>query len=315
MSQPLVSVIVPTYNCAAYVRNAIDSVLAQSYGSFEVVVVDDGSTDDTLDVLAGFGDRIRVFRQQNAGPAAARNRAVAQARGEYLAFLDGDDLWLPGHLAGLMHHLIDHRDVKVAFADWLVWHADPDGTYPPLDVAPRALRPDPAASGWLYTHLLFDSVIHIIACVIHRSVYEAVKGFDESLRTGSDYDFWLKVSRRYPVAKLDGPVAVYRQNPQSVTYSLRTENNAYRLLTRAIATYGVSDEAGNRVAPSAIAARLAHLSFVHGYRHFWGGDAAIAARSFLQAVKHRPMHAKALLYLLASTGKRFGRAVFTARPG
>jgi glycosyltransferase involved in cell wall biosynthesis len=312
MTQPLVSVIVPTYNCAAYVRSAIDSVLAQSYAPIEVVVVDDGSTDDTLAVLSEFGDRIRVFSQANAGPAAARNRAVAQARGEYLAFLDGDDLWLPGHLAGLVRHLIDQPDARVAFADWLVWHANADGTYPPIDVAPRALRPDPAASGWLYTRLLFDSVIHIIACVIHRSVYEAVNGFDESLRTGSDYDFWLKVSRRYPVAKLDGAVAVYRQNPQSVTYRLRTEDNAYRLLSRAIAAYGVSDEAGNRVEASAIAARLAHLSFVHGYRHFWDGDPAIAARSFMQAVRHRPMHGKALLYLLASAGKRVGRA-FTVR--
>jgi len=312
MTRPLVSVIVPTYNCAAFVRSAIDSVLAQSYAPIEVVVVDDGSTDETLAVLSGFGERIRVFSQSNAGPAAARNRAVAQAHGEYLAFLDGDDLWLPGHLEGLMQHLVAHPEVKVAFADWLVWHADADGTYPPIDIAPGTLQLDPATSGWLYTRLLFDSVIHIIACVIHRSVYETVNGFDEALRTGSDYDFWLKVSRRYPVAKLQGLVAVYRQNPQSVTYRLRAEDNAYRLLNRAIAAYGISDDAGNRVDPSAIAARLAHLSFVHGYRHFWDGDPGIATRSFLLALRHRPMHGKALLYLLASAGKRAGRA-FTTR--
>lgn len=311
MSNPLVSVIVPTFNCAAYVRAAIDSILRQDYRPIEVVVVDDGSTDDTLAVLSTFGDRIRVFRQANAGPAAARNHAVRQARGEYLAFLDGDDLWLPGHLAGLMAHLLAHPSSKIAHGDWLVWHADADGSYPPLaiDAQPRELSFDPQASGWIYTKLLFDSVIHIIGAVIHRSVYEAVQGFDQGLRTGSDYDFWLKVSRRFPVAKLSGAVAVYRQNPESVTNRLRTENNGYRLLSHAVASYGVSDEAGNRVARSAVSARLAELSFMHGYRHFWHGDVAVAMRSFLTAVKHHPTNAKALLYLLASLAKRAGRAV------
>lgn len=311
MSTPLVSVIVPTYNCARFVGAAIDSVLGQSYHPIEVVVVDDGSSDDTLAALSGFGERIRVFKQPNGGPAAARNHAVAQARGEYLAFLDGDDLWLPGHLAGLMGHLQAHPQDKVAFGDWLVWHAEADGTYPalPATVGPRSLQFDPNASGWIYTKLLFDSVIHIIAAVVHRSVYEAVHGFDEGLRTGSDYDFWLKVTRRFTVAKLTGSVAVYRQNPESVTYRLRPENNAYRLLNRAVGLYGVSDDAGNHVSRSAVQARLAQLAFVHGYRHFWQGDPAVATRAFMAALKHRPTHGKALLYLLAALGKRIGNAL------
>jgi hypothetical protein len=90
---------------------------------------------------------------------------------------------------------------------------------------------------------------------------------------------------------------------------LRAEDNAYRLLSRAVATYGVSDDAGNRVTCAAVAARLAQLAFVHGYRHFWGGDPSVAARSFLTAVKHHPTNAKALLYLLASLAKRVGQAV------
>src|SRR5207248_1665198 len=136
---------------------------------------------------------------------------------------------------------------KVIFGDWMFWRADANGKYPPLQATAHPTDPqiDAECTGWLYAKLLFDSAIHIIAAVIHRSVYQAVGGFDESLRTGSDYDFWLKVSRRFPVVKLRVPVAVYRDNPASVTNTVRAENNPYRLLKRAIDTYGLSDEAGH----------------------------------------------------------------------
>ncbi len=308
MTHPLVSVIVPTYNCAAFIGDAIESILTQSYAPMEIVAVDDGSSDDTLRILQGFGNQVRAFSQANSGPAAARNHAVRESRGEYLAFLDGDDLWLPGHTGILMDHIERHSETKVIYGDWAVWHPLVDGSYPPLD--PPQVVPDPevdeAGSGWVYSKLLFDSIIHIIASVIHRSVYDAVLGFDETLRTGSDYDFWLKVSRRYPVVKLASPVAVYRQNLSSVTYTLRAENNGYRMLKRALQTYGRSDEGGHEVSAAAAARRLAELSFMHGYRHYWKGDASIALESFTQALSHRPLHPRAAAYVLASLAKRWG---------
>lgn len=308
MPRPLVSIIVPAYNCAEFVRDAIDSLLAQKYEPMEVVVVDDGSTDDTLKVLAEYGDRIRAFSQPNAGPAAARNRAVREARGEWLAFVDGDDLWLPGHPALAMSYIAEHPEAKVVFGEWLVWTPDEDGSFAPLNPPPpaRVAETNPQNSGWVYPKLLFDSIIHIISSVVHRSVYDAVGGFDEGLRTGSDYDFWLKASRVVPFVQLRGAVAVYRQNRASVTHTIRAENNPYRLLKRAIDTYGLSDDAGHSVPAGAVAARLADLAFLHGYRHYWRGDARIAVTSFWQVLGHRPWHLKAAGYLLASWGKRFG---------
>jgi glycosyltransferase involved in cell wall biosynthesis len=308
MSTPLVSVIIPTYNCGQYVRAAIESVLAQDYAALEVVVVDDGSKDDTLSVLATFGDRIRVYSQANSGPAAARNRAVRESRGEYLAFLDGDDLWLPGQPGALMTYVDKHPGTHVIYGQWSEWHAAEDGTYPALSPHAAVNDPgiDPDLSGWVYPKLLFDSIIHIIAAVVHRSVYDAVNGFDESLRTGSDYDFWLRVSRRYPVVKLRYPVAVYRQNPASVTNTIRRENNAYRLLRRAIDTYGLADSAGHVVDPRAARRRLGELAFTHGYRHFWGGDPMIALRSFAQSLRHRPLHLKSTAYVIAALARRWG---------
>lgn len=308
MPNPLVSVIVPTYNCATFIGEALESILSQSYTPMEIVAVDDGSSDDTMRVLQGFGERVRAFSQPNSGPAAARNRAVRESRGEYLAFLDGDDLWLPGQPGVLMDHVARHPEIKVIYGEWAVWHPDADGSYPPLAPPSPVANPevDPAGSGWVYSKLLFDSIIHIIAAVIHRSVYDSVQGFDETLRTGSDYDFWLKVSRRFPVVKLRTPVAVYRQNLNSVTYTLRTENNAYRLLKRAVDTYGRVDDAGHEADATDVARRLSELTFMHGYRHYWGGDAAIALDSFKQSLQHRPVNPKAAAYVLASLAKRWG---------
>jgi glycosyltransferase involved in cell wall biosynthesis len=250
MNKPLVSVIVPTYNCGPFVAEALDSILSQDWQPLEVIAVDDGSTDNTLAVLRRYGDRIRVLQQPNGGPAAARNLAVRESRGEYLAFLDADDLWLPGHLRVLMSYLQAHPQTRVAYGEWLVWRAGPDGSYPPLAVPRLADAPevDPANSGWVYPALLVDSIIHIIAAVIHRSVYDAVGGFDASLRTGSDWDFWIRVGRSFPVVKLRRPVAAYRQNPSSVTHVVRKENNGFRLLKRIVDTYGLRDDAGRTAA-------------------------------------------------------------------
>ena len=311
---PLVSVIVPTYNCAPYAAEALESILSQDYAPLEVICADDGSSDDTLAVLARFGDRIRVLRQPNRGPAAARNLAVREARGDFLAFLDADDRWLPGHLSVLMSYLRKHPDTKVAYGEWLVWHARDDGSYPPFETPPLAADPavDASGSGWVYPALLLDSIIHIIATVIHRSVYDAVDGFDETLRTGSDWDFWLRASRKFPVVKLRRPVAVYRQNPASVTHVLRTENNGFRLLKRALDTYGLRDEADHVADRRAVSRRLSDLAFAHAYRHYWNGSPKVAAHWFREAWRHDPARVKAAAYLLAATARRLG--IMASRP-
>src|SRR5208283_2367398 len=98
MNDPLVSVVIPTYNCGRYICETVESALGQTYSPVEIIVVDDGSTDDTRERLTTYGDRVRYIYQQNTGPAVARNRGVQDAQGDWIAFLDADDLWLPYRL-------------------------------------------------------------------------------------------------------------------------------------------------------------------------------------------------------------------------
>src|SRR5574337_356453 len=132
MPRPTVSVVVPAYNAAAFLRRAIDSVLGQTAVDLELLVVDDGSTDATLQLLAGYGERLRAISQVNAGPAGARNRGLALARGRYIAFLDADDWWLPEKL-GRQVALLDSRpEIGFCSTGTRVVHADgtPAGDWP-----------------------------------------------------------------------------------------------------------------------------------------------------------------------------------------
>src|ERR1700733_5357754 len=119
------SVLIPTYNREEYLRQAIDSVLAQSFTDYEIFVIDDGSTDHTPELLRSYGNRIRVLRQQNQGPEAARNRPAAQASGEYLAFLDSDDLLLPCALE-VYDRIIRTLDAPPLVIGSMIYFADPE---------------------------------------------------------------------------------------------------------------------------------------------------------------------------------------------
>lgn len=181
-----VSVIIPTYNYARYLGEAIDSALGQTLAPLEVIVVDDGSTDDTPELLAAYGDRIRVLRQKNAGVAVARNSGIAAARGEYVAFLDADDTWLPRKLelqmplftgsVGLVHCGLEFGTA--------IQLPRVDG-----DVANALL-------------LLEPDVIHGpgSTVVVPKHVAEEAGGFDPSLPASEDWDFIYGVARRYRVA-------------------------------------------------------------------------------------------------------------------
>jgi glycosyltransferase involved in cell wall biosynthesis len=314
--EPLVSVIVPAYNCGRYLAEALTSALGQGYTNQEIIVVDDGSTDDTLDVARRFGGRVRVVSQENRGPAAARNRGAREARGEFLAFLDGDDIWLPGKTCAQVAILASRRDVNIVYGGIAYWTGREDGTFPdPLELAGTGewSEIDTAASGDLYTKLLLDSVVCIISTMVRRTVFEELQGFDENLVTGEDYDFWLRVSRSHHFTKLRRTTALYRLHAKATTRVPRPVSSEYRVLTRAIERFGTSGADGIAVDAALLKRRMAKLCFDHGYSHFRRGSSSIAWRSFVESLRYSRLSARTIGLALLSWARSLNNVEGTWR--
>jgi glycosyltransferase involved in cell wall biosynthesis len=198
---PLVSVIIPTYNRAALVTEAVASVEAQTFRDFEILVVDDGSTDGTSKALA-LRESARVLRRPNrGGVAVARNLGAAAARGEWLAFLDSDDLWLPSKLARQMAYLEERPGLLLCQTDetWVR-----RGVRVNKPVSHRKL------AGEIFLASLERCMVSPSAVILHQRLLSDHGGFDEDLPAAEDYDLWLRLTWRYEVGLVDEPLVIKR---------------------------------------------------------------------------------------------------------
>lgn len=200
-SPPLVSVIIPTYNRAWCLGEAVDSVLAQDFGGFELIAVDDGSTDGTAELLAAYGSEVIVVSQQNAGVSAARNAGIAAARGELIAFLDSDDLWMPRKLSTQIAFFTSHPHAQICQTQEL-WLRHGRRVNP----ASRHRKP----SGMIFEPSIDRCLVSPSAVMLRRELFQRVGFFDESLPACEDYDLWLRVSCRVPVHLIDTALVIKR---------------------------------------------------------------------------------------------------------
>jgi glycosyltransferase involved in cell wall biosynthesis len=189
-NRPLVSVIIPTYNSAAFLPQAVESVIRQTYDNFEIIVVDDGSTDDTEAVLTPYRDVIRYFKKVNGGPSAARNLGIAQAQGELIAFQDADDLWLPDKLQLQTDHFRENPQLGVVFTG--SERFDESGL---LDSNIRKGYRVP--TGMIFDRLLTEHFIAMPSVMVRRSCFAEVGLFEESLIGNEDFNLYLRLARKY----------------------------------------------------------------------------------------------------------------------
>ena len=220
MPEPAVSVVIPAYNAAWCVGKAIDSVLAQDFLDREVIVVNDGSTDETPAVLAGYGDAIRVVDQPNGGLSNARNSGIREARGEYVAFLDADDWWLPGKLSRQMA-LMRNRP-ELGFTSAAARVEDPNGKLVNI---------------WACAHWQGSFLVHLFGSnadvagsgstvIAHRVLFEQTGGFDETLHSLEDIDMWMRLAAVTDYACLEEPLAVILKRPGSMSRNLNVMREA-----------------------------------------------------------------------------------------
>jgi len=187
---PTVSVIIPTYNRAGFLAEAIESVLSQSYQDFELIIIDDGSEDQTREVVRSFGDGIVYHFQPNAGISSARNRGLECARGTYIAFLDSDDLWKRHKLRIQMEFFEEHPESLICYTDE-VWIRK--------GIRVNQKKIHRKYSGWIFPRCLPLCIISLSSAVMHTDLFAAVGAFDESLPACEDYDLWLRVSLYTPI--------------------------------------------------------------------------------------------------------------------
>jgi glycosyltransferase involved in cell wall biosynthesis len=204
---PRVSVIIPSYNCARYLGRAIDSVCEQTYKDYEIVLVDDGSTDDTKDVAMQYGGKVTYLYQQNQGLSAARNQGISKASGELLAYLDADDAWYPEKLERQVAFLDAHPECGMVHSEMSIINEQDEVLHVRFYEETKRAVPQ----GYCLPQLLLRCHIQPVTVVERRNVFDLVGGFEKQLLVAQDYLHWIMIAAEgQAVGYLAEPLGKYR---------------------------------------------------------------------------------------------------------
>jgi len=302
---PLVSVVIPAFNCASFISETLEGVYQQTYVNWEIVVIDDGSTDDTKSALEPHMHRIRYFYQENKGTAAARNAGIQRARGEFVAFLDNDDYWVPEKLDLQVRALQAHPDCGLVFSDG----KEIAGSTILRDslmakrlhhwVNQRGDQESRATHGWLFNELIMENLIYSVSGVMVRKIsVEKIGGFDESITIADDYDFYLRLTQLYPVAFLQACLYIWRYRKDSQSGPKESRN--YRWGKAMIQVL----EKNSRIIPSEfetqVRKRLQDMYWQIGWQEFNQARLHDSRQMFLACLRHNWFFMPAVLSLFAS---------------
>jgi glycosyltransferase involved in cell wall biosynthesis len=275
-----VSTIIPAYNCALSIAQAIDSALGQDFDGQEVIVVDDGSSDATPVILEGYGDRIRMIQQANAGAASARNAGAAIARGQYLAFLDADDTWLPNTLGARYEALAANRKAVLAYGDFSIV----DDMHMPLlnSVFLANLRGAKAPT----MKDLLENTWPILpsAAIVRSDAFHDVGGFDEGFKEAAweDCHLWLLVRERGPFVVVPQLLTAHVDHPQLLPEKYLPGRKRFLYLVRA--RYGSKAAGLCRNVNQYFASKF----FERAVGRLHGGELVASARDLILAMRYSP---------------------------
>lgn len=291
----LISVIMPCLNAAPYVEEAVESALGQSYPHVELIVVDDGSTDGSSEILQRLAsehpERITLIYQNRDGPFAARNRALAHANGNYIAFLDADDTWQPDALS-LMHDALETHAADIAYCRWQTICIAATDTQPNI--------PPELEAGEAAIHFLAQSPWRINSVLIRRHLIDELRGFSERAPTAMDYDLWLRMLARQPrLVHVPDVLAFHRQYPRGESHIPH-----WRQVLDAVAVRRDfarhHPEFVARITPPHLNELIYDPLLREAYRCHWRNDTESARRLFRRAFRKADWKVGDLKHLLAS---------------
>jgi glycosyltransferase involved in cell wall biosynthesis len=278
--QPLVSVIIPTYNREQYLRKALDSVLAQTYQRFEIIVVDDGSTDNTRTMLSAYKESVRYVYQENQGISKARNTGIRNSHGDCIAFLDSDDYWLPEKTELQVALLQKHPEYGMVASRCSSVRLD--GSF--------REKNRPGTSGWVLENLFQANFIRTSAAIIRKECFHEVGLFDEELKECEEYDLWLRMASQYPIGFINKSLAVYVDNAEGVsTDSLSGRLYRLKVLEKAYLK--------RKIPPKMYRNRIANTCHYIGRHYLAKGQKENGRNYLIKAQRLKPLYIKNLLYL------------------
>lgn len=289
-TSPLVSVILPTYNCAKFLSDSIGSILLQTYDSYEIIVIDDGSTDNTKEVLDPFMERIKyISLEQNRGLPTARNIGIQSAHGKYIAFIDADDLWLPEKLQTDIEYLKMHPEVSMVYSK----HINVDEKGCVLNKGPKRCLP----SGNIFVQLFSEqNFVTTSSVVVLKKVFEKVGLFDEQLINCQDWDMWLRIAFYFEVAGINKLLIKYRHNPNSLSKNYQRVLKHQKIIIDKI--YTTFKDKENGISEKIYKKRLASHYAKVGRYYLRSGNKNHAHENFRLSLKYNPLSIRTLRYYL-----------------
>lgn len=291
MKSPKVSVIIPLYNGEKFISETTESVLAQTYKNMEIIIINDGSTDGSHEKIKPYLNRIKYIYQENKGISVARNKAILNSTGEYIAFLDHDDLWKPEKITLQVQYLDQHQDVGFVHTNLSIMR-DTKITKEIFQTEKRNREGD------CFNELLLGNFINMLTVMVRRKCLEQVGIFDPDIKVIQDYDLWLRIAKHFRLGYINKPLAIYRIHDSNISKNkIRLTLEEIKLIKTMLRLYpGLREKIGIE----RIKQRFLTLYYEVAYSLFKMRKLAESRRYFFEVWKISPFKIDCLSYLMAT---------------
>jgi len=293
------SVIVPAYNCATTITATLNSIRSQTYPVSEIIVVNDGSTDQTAELLDRESNIIIIINQNNAGVSAARNIGIKTSRHEYIAFLDADDIWLPDKLQNIVKLIQQHPNAIGYYTYFYKWFESDESKENAIKKIEQSQQAYLIDCDWIYHKQLITNHVLTSTAVIRRTALEDIGLFDTELPVAEDWDLMIRLSRKGMFCKTEKPLTLYKLDHESLTSSIKSRDFASAVVNSAIIKYGYESPDGQSVNRPDYKQRAYRRHLEYGAQAYKTGFYDKAYSAFNSALQQRKT-LKCIVYLTIS---------------